>query len=116
WLSLGRALWLTGDAVYGREMVAQLRSWLAANPPLTGINWASMLELALRSLSWVSAIHLLLARQDEAAGSARWHPEKEDDAPWLIDMLIGLDRQLRHVASNLSTYFSPNTHLIGEAL
>ena len=30
--------------------------------------------------------------------------------------LVSLDRQLTHVAHNLSSYFSPNTHLSGEAL
>ena len=29
---------------------------------------------------------------------------------------VGVDRQLRHVEENLSHYFSPNTHLTGEAL
>src|SRR6185503_1307041 len=36
--------------------------------------------------------------------------------PWLVDLLISLDRQLTHVEENLSYYFSPNTHLLGEAL
>ena len=36
--------------------------------------------------------------------------------PWLVDMLIALDRQLTHVERHLSYYFSPNTHLTGEAL
>jgi hypothetical protein len=31
-------------------------------------------------------------------------------------MLVALDRQLVHIEENLSTYFSPNTHLTGEAL
>jgi hypothetical protein len=31
-------------------------------------------------------------------------------------MLVGFDRQLSHVEHNLSYYFSPNTHLTGEAL
>jgi hypothetical protein len=32
------------------------------------------------------------------------------------DLLLGLDRQLNHVERHLSRYFSPNTHLLGEAL
>ena len=40
----------------------------------------------------------------------------DDDAPWLVDLLVGLDRQLTHIERNLSHYFSPNTHLLGEAL
>jgi hypothetical protein len=109
WLALGRALWLTRDRRYGWAMVSQLESWMAANPPLTGINWASSLELGFRSLSWLWALHLLLADTEEgASGPSR--------ASWLIDLLLGLDRQLTHLERNLSYYFSPNTHLTGEAL
>ena len=32
-------------------MIGQLEDWLAANPPLLGINWASMLEIGLRARS-----------------------------------------------------------------
>src|SRR4029079_16411298 len=39
-----------------------------------------------------------------------------DSTPWLVDLLVSLDRQLTHVQHNLSSYFSPNTHLSGEAL
>ena len=105
WLALGRALWLTDNPVWGSVIVGQLRDWLSANPPLIGINWASMLELAFRSLSWLSALHLLIGRDDVVP-----------DRPWLVDLLVGLDRQLHHVERNLSHYFSPNTHLTGEAL
>jgi Heparinase II/III-like protein/Heparinase II/III N-terminus len=104
WLVLGRALWLTGDRKYRDRCVAELASWMEANPPLDGINWASMLELAFRSLSWVWALHLFA------------DPEADDRTPWVIDLLLGVDRQLAHVERNLSLYFSPNTHLLGEAL
>ena len=74
------------------------------NPPGQGINWASMLELAFRCLSWTWAVEFF-------CGDA-----ERDDDPWLVDLLVGLDRQLDHIAHNLSHYFSPNTHLTGEAL
>jgi hypothetical protein len=112
-LRLGRAWWLTGDARYRNAIVAHLRSWLAANPPLIGANWASMLELAFRSLSWVAAIHFLLA---DVPSSTSADDEVFDTEPWLLDTCVALDRQLRHVEQNLSLYFSPNTHLTGEAL
>src|SRR3954469_20354379 len=63
-----------------------------------------MLELAFRTMSWAWAAEFFC----DAAHS--------DDTPWLVDLLIGADRQLTHVAHNLSRYFSPNTHLSGEAL
>jgi hypothetical protein len=115
WLPLGRALWLTDDPRYGRAIVEQLESWLAANPPLVGINWASMLEIGLRALSWIWALHFLLADGGSESGF-RSHRSEPGDAPWLVDLLVALDRQLTHVEQNLSYYFSPNTHLTGEAL
>jgi hypothetical protein len=103
-LALGSAYWLTDDGRYRAAFIAQLEDWLRANPPLRGSNWSSMLELAFRTISWTWAVELFAARA-------------EDDAmPWLVDLLVSLDRQLTHVAHNLSSYFSPNTHLSGEAL
>ena len=109
WLTLGRAYWLTGDERYRDAFIRQLDSWMLANPPLCGVNWASMLELALRSISWLWALHFFAL--DRNAGE----PDG-DRPPWTVDLLIGLDRQLRLVEGNLSRYFSPNTHLLGEAL
>ena len=103
-LSLGSAYWLTGDRRYRETFVAHLESWLAGNPPLHGVNWSSMLELAFRTMSWTWAVEFFAADGEQ------------DEVPWLVDLLIALDRQLTHVAQNLSTYFSPNTHLSGEAL
>jgi len=105
WLALGRAHALSGDRRFFRAFVAQLESWLQANPPLVGTNWASMLELAFRSLSWLWALEMF-------AGAAG----QENEDPWIVDLLLALDRQLTHIEQNLSRYFSPNTHLTGEAL
>lgn len=105
WLALGRAYVLTGHRPYRDRVVAELSSWMAANPPLTGVNWASMLELSFRCLSWIWALHFFVEREERVPAST-----------WLVDLLLGLDRQLALVEQNLSTYFSPNTHLLGEAL
>lgn len=104
WMALGRAFWLSGDSRYRDVFVRELESWVAANPPLAGINWASMLELAFRTISWMWAIEFFSPGADA------------DRQPWLVDLLVALDRQLEHIARNLSRYFSPNTHLSGEAL
>jgi glycosyltransferase involved in cell wall biosynthesis len=107
WLALARAHELTGDRRYYAAFTAHLEDWMRANPPLHGINWASVLELAFRSLSWLWALHFF-------APAALDDPP--DGPPWIVDLLLGLDRQLTHIEHNLSTYFSPNTHLSGEAL
>ena len=109
WMQLGRAAWLTGEARYPKAIVDQFESWLAANPPLVGVNWASMLEIAFRAISWTWALHALL-------GVGRRESDVGRSSPWLVDMLIAIDRQLTHVERHLSYYFSPNTHLTGEAL
>lgn len=101
WLQLGRALWLTHDERYAREIASQFESWLDDNPPLTGINWASMLEIAFRAISWTMALHFLQPVSSRLP-TARF--------------LAALDCQLQHVEEHLSYYFSPNTHLTGEAL
>ena len=111
WLQLGRAYWLTGDVRYADAILTELDQWLAANPPLVGINWSSMLELGFRAMSWTWAMHFLLAFTSEPDALTSLQ-----DRPWLVDMLVGLHHQLTHVERNLSLYFSPNTHLTGEAL
>jgi len=104
WIALGRSYWLTGNATYRDRVIAELASWLDANPPLIGINWASMLELGLRSIAWVWTLNLFA------------DAESASDPPWVVDLFVALDRQLAQIERNLSYYFSPNTHLLGEAL
>ena len=104
WLLLGRAFRLTGEERFRDAFVSQLHDWLTANPPLVGVNWASMLELALRSLSWLWALAFFSTHDDRS------------ELPWTVDLLVGLDQQLLQIERHLSRYFSPNTHLTGEAL
>lgn len=105
WLALGRAAWLTGDDRYRSAFRRELSNWLANNPPLVGINWSSMLELGFRALSWIWSLQFFAALETEST-----------DSTWLLDLLLGLDEQLDHISRHLSTYFSPNTHLLGEGL
>src|SRR5580698_8308381 len=98
---LAQAYLLTGDARHRDEIQAQLESWIAANPFHRGTNWASALEVAFRALSWIWVDHLI-GREMPPEFRARW-----------IHMLY---LHGCHLANNLSFYFSPNNHLVGEAL
>lgn len=100
---LGRAYLLTGDERYVRTWKNQVESWMAANPPGFGIAWASSLEVAFRAISWIWALHLC---QD----SANISPD------FFVRVVQCLHAHARHIETYLSTYFSPNTHLTGEAL
>jgi hypothetical protein len=98
---LAQAFGFTGDREYLVEAERQLVSWLAANPFLRGINWTSALEAALRALSLVWLDHL--------AGAALTREFRHT-------LLTALYRHGCFLEHNLSVYFSPNTHLLGEAV
>ena len=83
------------------EIEAQLGSWFEQNPFQRGVNWASALEVAFRALSWTWVWHL--------AGEALGAPMRER-------LLEQIYRHGRYLETNLSLYFSPNTHLLGEAV
>jgi len=81
----------------------QWQHWHVENPYPIGINWASSLEVAFRSLSWLWIYFLL---SDSAAMPTGFRDE----------LLGRLAVAGRHIELYLSTYFSPNTHLLGEAV
>ncbi|HEX8292555.1 MAG TPA: alginate lyase family protein [Pyrinomonadaceae bacterium] len=101
--TLGRAYWHTGDEAHARAFAAHLASWMGQHPPKAGVNWMSSLEVAFRSISWLWALHFF------------------KDSPHLAPGLYAralkyLYLNGRHLERYLSTYYSPNTHLTGEAL
>ena len=100
---LAKAWCLTQDRSYLTELMSQWYSWREANPYPIGINWGSSLEVAFRSLSWIWIHHLIL---NCAARPTQFE----------VDLLHGLSTAGRHIDHYLSTYFSPNTHLLGEAV
>lgn len=52
-VALAKAWLLSGNRVYINELATQWQSWQKTNPYPLGINWASALEVAFRSLSWL---------------------------------------------------------------
>jgi hypothetical protein len=102
-VTLAKAYQLSGDARFSGEIVAQWKHWQTENPYPIGMNWASSLEVAFRSLSWIWTYFLL-------ENSPAMTPELQQD--WV--RALGLNG--RHIETYLSTYFSPNTHLLGEAV
>ncbi len=101
--TLGRAYWHTGDEQHAQVFAAHLSSWMDQHTPKRGVNWMSSLEVAFRSISWLWALHFF-------KDSVHLTPEL------YARSLKYLYLQGRHLEMYLSTYFSPNTHLTGEAL
>src|ERR1700694_5934219 len=102
-VTLAKAYWLTRDEKFVREIFAQWSRWHQQNPYPFGINWASSLEVSFRSLSWIWTFFLLRQCPLFTADLRR---------QWQSALNLGG----RHIETYLSTYFSPNTHLLGEAL
>ncbi len=100
---LGQAYRLTGEELYARLFATHLRDWFRANPEGIGINWTSSLEASLRLISWCWC--LVLFRESPALDTALF-----------LQILDGIAAHAAHVERYLSHYFSPNTHLTGEAL
>jgi len=100
-VTLAQAYLFAGDQANLSEICTQLESWFVQNPYARGINWASTLEVAFRSLSWMWVYHFV-GPQLPTDFQARWLGELYSHACF--------------IEQNLSVYFSPNTHLLGEAL
>ena len=90
-----------GDEASLKVLFSELESWFVQNPFQRGINWASALEVAFRALSWIQIY--------QTAGRLMT-PELRQQ------FLQSLYRHGHHLEANLSVYFSPNTHLLGEAI
>jgi hypothetical protein len=102
-VTLAKAWLLSRQDKYAHEAIAQWYSWQRANPYPLGVNWASSLEVAFRSLSWLWLRHLLASCPILSASFGK-------------DLLRAQALNGRHIHQYLSTYFSPNTHLLGEAV
>jgi hypothetical protein len=100
---LAKAYRLTNDPRFARECFAQWYSWQEQNAYPIGINWSSSLEVGFRSLSWLW-VSFLLAGCDVVPSE------------FPRDLLRAFSVNARYIARFLSTYTSPNTHLLGETV
>jgi hypothetical protein len=100
---LAKAFFITGDELYASEAIDQIQSWIEQNSKWNGIHWQSSLEIALRSMSWLWTIFMVLTSESLTEEKLR-------------SICRSLFAQLDHVCRYPSIYTSPNTHLIGEAV
>lgn len=81
---LAVAWYLTGEDVYAQRVADQLNSWWRENPFLSGVNWTSGIEVAVRlvNFAWIRRLldgwpgaADLFERGDLAVRQIRWHQE-----------------------------------------
>ena len=100
-IELAKAYYLTGEEKYAEKFYALFESWVEANPYKTGVNWTSALETAVRIYAWTWSYYF-------TRHASIWTEER------IEKFLIHLYRQAAFTEENLSYYFSPYNHLIGE--
>lgn len=100
---LARAWLYTGDRQFLDTLQNLWEDWRKTNPYPMGINWASTLEVAFRCLSWIWVDHLTLAAADFPKSFRK-------------RLRDGIGECAVYTERYLSTYFAPNTHLLGEVL
>ena len=99
---LGIAYRITGEAKYADKFRQWTADWFRCNPYPMGINYCSALEVAYRNYAWLWSLSL-------------FSDYLEMQSQLLDDLLRGIWIGSRHIEENLSTYFAPNTHILGEA-
>lgn len=102
-VTLAQAWRLAARAEMAGEALDQIEAWTRENPYGLGINWTSSLEAAFRVMSW-SWVLVLLGDAPAMTPSRR------------RTLQSGIATHAAYIARYLSRYFSPNTHLTGEAL
>ncbi len=101
--TLGVAYQLTENERFAACFAEHLEDWMNQNPPGIGINWFSSLEIAFRAMSWIWAFHF-------------FKDSPHFTAEFFSKALKFIYLHGRHIEKYLSTYYSPNTHLTGEAI
>ena len=56
---LGQAYWLSGDEEFALRLRRLLTDWIWSNPPGTGVNWVSSMEVGIRAINWVTALRFV---------------------------------------------------------
>jgi hypothetical protein len=100
-VTLAKAYRVTGDERFAAGLKDLWYDWRRKNPYPMGVNWASTLEVAFRALSLLWAAFLLEGTPADSEAFQR-------------DTTREIARSAWYISRFLSTYYSPNTHLLGE--
>ena len=100
-IEVSKAYFLTGDEKYAQAVWGWFSSWVTDTPYKLGVNNTSVLEHAVRIFSWIWSFYL-------TQNSSIWTEERK--GLFAKNLLL----QGVMIEENLSYYYSPYNHLIGE--
>lgn len=99
---LAKAFYTTKDIAYLQELKELWTDWNKSNPFIWGISWTSVMEIAIRSISWMITLSFLKKSGVE-------------DKEFLAKLEIGIKNMVGYVEKHYSRFSSANNHLIVEA-
>ncbi len=100
-IELAKAYFITREEKYAQHVIDLFEDWVRENPYKIGVNWTSALEVAVRAYSWIWSLFFLI-------------DSPLFNAEILNAFIKNLYLHARFISENLSFYFSPYNHLIGE--
>lgn len=100
-IDLGKAYFISGDEKYVSKIITLFNDWIEACPYKLGVNWSSALEVAVRAYAWIWTLYFIL-------------DSDQVDTFFLKKFVQNIYLHGKYLNENLSLYFSPYNHLIGE--
>jgi hypothetical protein len=100
-IDLAQSSYILNDFQLRNIVLDQIVDWIKSNPYRKGVNWTSAMEIAIRCISWVTALSYLV--QDENIPTQM--------TPTICNSIL---LQMDYVYHHLSRYSSANNHLIVE--
>jgi len=98
---LGQAYLITKDEKYALEYLYQITDWIINNPPYFGINWRSILDVALRVSNWI-------------VGFSFFKESKFVSKKFLLFLLKNIYIHGKHIADNLEYHSITSNHYLSD--
>ncbi|MFA5291716.1 MAG: alginate lyase family protein [Phycisphaerae bacterium] len=89
----------TGNDLYRKEVIAQMLDWLTVNPYLYGAGWRAAMNVAIRTVNWITAFSLIKDKFDLA---------NENDQKFVEIFINSIIDHRRFISANLE--FSENDY------
>jgi len=98
-ITLGQAYLITKNEKYSLEYLFQIVDWIINNPPFFGINWRSILDVALRVSNWI-------------LGFSFFKGSKFINKKFLLYLFKSIYIHGKHIVNNLEYYSITSNHYL----
>lgn len=103
-VTIAENYYITSDKKYLSELKEYFYDWVEKNPFLIGISWTSVMEVAIRSFSWLVILNFINQEKNSL------------DVEFNRDIEIAILNQVYYITKHYSRFSSANNHLIVEMM